>query len=242
MDTVEGYMTVLDAQIIAALLSCQDEQNIAGHLCEIGVHHGRLFLMLALSRRPGERSLAIDLFEDDQINANTRHAGRNRAVFGNAQRLGIEFSDAEIFKTSSLEVSAEDVLKRTGGKVRFFSVDGSHLYREVENDLGLAARTLTDDGIIAIDDFFNTNWADVSFATGDFLRRNPTLVPFAITSKLYVASPAASAQYKAVLSKRTDLGQIAVVQILGHDVLALKPSTFQRGYEMLQGIISRRVS
>ena len=62
MGTVQGYLTSLDARLVAALLSCQDEGNIAGHLCEIGVHHGKLFLMLALARRPGERSLAIDLF------------------------------------------------------------------------------------------------------------------------------------------------------------------------------------
>jgi len=242
MDTVEGYLTVLDAQMIAAVLTYQDEHNIAGHMCEIGVHHGRLFLMLALSRRPGERSLAIDLFEDDQINAHTRHAGRNKAIFANADRLGIELSDAEIFKTSSLEVKSEDIVKRTGGKIRFFSVDGSHLYKEVENDLSLAANTLTEDGIIAIDDFFNTNWADVSFATGAFLHKNPGMVPFAITSKLYVAAPTAAEKYKAVLRNRSDLGQISVVEILGKEVLSLKPSTFQRGYEILQGLISKRVS
>jgi hypothetical protein len=33
--------------------------------------------MLALARRAGERALAIDLFEDDAINANTQHAGRD---------------------------------------------------------------------------------------------------------------------------------------------------------------------
>src|ERR1700757_4122244 len=147
METVQGYLPSLDARLIAALLSNQDENNIMGHLCEIGVHHGRLFLMLALARRSGERALAIDLFEDDAINSNTRHAGRDRALFANARRLGIELSQEETFKTSSLDIGAEDILKRTTGQIRFFSIDGSHLFQPVENDLRLAESTLTAQGI-----------------------------------------------------------------------------------------------
>jgi hypothetical protein len=242
MGRVQGYLTPLDARLIAALLSCQDENDITGHLCEIGVHHGRLFLMLALARRPGERALAIDLFEDDTINANTQHAGRDRALFANAHRLGIELSDEETFKTSSLDIEATDILTRTTGRVRFFSIDGCHLYQEVENDLRLAESTLTAEGIIAVDDFFNRDWADVSFATGEFLRRTDTIVPFAITSKLYLAAPRAAEKYKTALGKRADLGQICCTQILGREVMALKEGTLKRGYDLLRGLLARRAS
>jgi hypothetical protein len=240
MPSVQGYLPSLDAYLIAALLSHQDENNITGHLCEIGVHHGRLFLMLALARRAGERALAIDLFEDDSINANTRHAGRDRALLVNAGRLRIELSEEETFKTSSLEIGAADILKRTTGPIRFFSIDGSHLYQPVENDLRLAERTLTAEGIIAVDDFFNKDWADVSFATYDFLRQTDTMVPFAITStKLYLASPAAAEKYRTALSKRTDLGHVSCVQILGRDVTALRQGVVTRGYDMLRDLITR---
>lgn len=242
MGTVQGYMTALDARLIAALLKHQDENKIVGHLCEIGVHHGRLFLMLALARREGERALAIDLFEDDVINANTRHAGRNGALLANAQRLGIELSEEETFKTSSLDVKPSDIFARTTGRIRFFSVDGCHLYREVENDLRLAESTLTPDGIIAVDDFFNPNWADVSFATYDFLRQSGKFVPFAITSKLFLAAPEVAEKCKLVLSKQSDLGQISTVQILGQEVLAVRQGVIEKGYEAFRGLISRRAS
>lgn len=242
MGTVQGYMTSLDARLIAALLKYQDENNIEGHLCEIGVHHGRLFLMLALARREGERVLAIDLFEDDAINTNTQHAGRNRALFVNARRLGIELLEEETFKTSSLDVKPSDILARTTGPIRFFSVDGCHLYREVENDLRLAESTLTPDGIIAVDDFFNPNWADVSFATYDFLRQSGKFVPFAITSKLFLAAPEVAERCKSFLSKRDDLGQISTVQILGGDVLAARQGVIEKGYEAFRGLMSRRAS
>jgi Methyltransferase domain len=242
METVQGYLTNLDAQLIAALLTYQNENNINGDLCEIGVHHGRLFLMLALARRANERALAIDLFEDDAINRNTQHAGRDRALLVNAQRLGIQLSDEEILKTSSLDIDASDILKRATGRIRFFSVDGCHLYQHVENDLRLVEDTLADEGIIAVDDFFNKDWADASFATYDFLRRTDAIVPFAITSKLYLASSDAAEKYKKVLSKRADLAQNYSVQILGRQVLAFRQGIAKKGYELLRGIIMHRAS
>lgn len=242
MPSVRGYLTSLDARVIATLLSYQDENNIRGHLCEVGVHHGRLFLMLALARRAGERALAIDLFEDDAINADTEHAGRDTALFANARRLGIELLQDEIFKTSSLDIEAADILTRTTGHIRFFSVDGSHLYQHVANDLRLAESTLTADGIIAVDDFFNMYWADVSFATSDFLHRADTLVPFAISSKLYLAAPAAAEKYAIALAKRTDLGRIDHVQILGRDVLAFRQRVLQKACDHIRDLVARRAS
>jgi Methyltransferase domain len=240
VETVQGYLSSLDSRLIAALLSYQHEANIRGNLCEIGVHHGRLFLMLALARREGERAVGIDLFEDDAINTKTQHAGRDRALFANARRLGIDLSEAETIKTSSLDIKPADILKRTGGLIRFFSIDGSHLYRPVENDLRLAEQTLVADGIIAVDDFFNKNWPDVTFATYDFLRRTTAMPPFAITSsKLYLAAPTAAERYKATLARCTDLGQLYHVQILGQDVLALNQSMLNRVCELMRGLVAR---
>lgn len=242
MRTVEGYLSSLDAHVIAELVAYQNENHIGGHLCEIGVHHGQLFLMLALARRAGERALAIDLFEDDAINRNTRHEGRDRALFVNARRLSIELSDEEVFKTSSLDITDDDIRRRTTGPIRFFSVDGCHLDRYVQHDLGLAERTLTPEGIIAVDDFFNPDWADVSFATCDFLRRTDALAPFAITAKLYLATAAMAETYKSTLRKCSRLGKFYDVQILGRDVLALREGALKKGYELVRERMTRCVS
>jgi len=142
MGTVQGYLTPLDARLIAALLAYQNQNRIRGYLCEIGVHHGRLFLMLALARQYGERSLGIDLFEDDAINISCQQPGRDRALFVNARRLGIRFSKEETFITSSLDIGPAANLARATGPIRFWSIDGGHLYRQVENDLRLAEATV----------------------------------------------------------------------------------------------------
>jgi hypothetical protein len=236
--TVQGFLTELDAKLIATLLRTQAASRTAGHLCEIGVHHGRLFFLLALARQNGERALAIDLFEDDSININTKHAGRDRALLANARRLGVELCDEEIFKTSSLSISAGDILKRTGGPVRFFSVDGSHLYQPVLNDLELAQTTLATQGIIAVDDFFNVDWPEVTFATYDFLRKTDAIVPFAITSsKLYLAMRPIAEQYKATLRDHGDPRQTSELRMLGQDVVSLKQNLAQKAYEAMRRVV-----
>jgi len=101
---------------------------------------------------------------------------------------------------------------------------------------------LTAEGIIAVDDFFNKEWADVTFATYDFLRQTDSMVPFAITSKLYLAAPAAAEKYKAALVKRFDLAQITSVQMLGRDVLTLRQGVLKRAYELLYGLAKYRIS
>src|ERR1044071_838617 len=93
MHSVSGYLRAIDAEIIAALLEYQSKNGISGPLCEIGVHHGRLFFMLALARQSGERALAVDLFEDDPGNATSWHSGRNTALLKNAKRMNIPLSD-----------------------------------------------------------------------------------------------------------------------------------------------------
>lgn len=239
MKTVQGFLTTLDARLIRTLLGYQLENEIAGHLCEIGVHHGKLFLMLALARRPEERALGIDLFEDDAGNTHTRHAGRNRALFENARRLHIEFAEEEIFKTSSLDIGPAEILARTGGRIRFFSVDGGHLYHHVEGDLRLAERTITEHGIIAVDDFFNPGWVDISFAAYDFLRSTGSIVPFAITpKKLYLAPAAAAESYRQLLAGRATFANIEPVKILDKPVMSLSQRPIEKGYEFLRHQLS----
>jgi hypothetical protein len=242
MSTVPGFLLSLDAQIIQALLSYQDEVNITGNLCEIGVHHGQLFLLLALARRAGERALAVDLFEDDEINSSGRHAGRDRALFEHAKRLGITLAEEETFKTSSLETEPGEILARTRGPIRFFSVDGGHLYHHVENDLLLAEKTLSEEGVIAVDDFFNQGWVDVTFATYDFLRGRQDIVPFAVTSKKIYLTPAPVAEkYRLALGARAKNALVASPQILGCEVLFLQQSKLKRGYEVLRGAIAQKL-
>ena len=65
------------------------------------------------------------------------------------------------------------------------------------NDLTLASRTMTETCVIAVDDFFNREYPEVAFATYDFLKGNPTIVPFLLSSgKLYLSTPEMAKNYQ----------------------------------------------
>lgn len=205
IESVPGHFGDIEAAAIDAVGRGQVEQGIGGDLAEIGVHHGKLYFILALLRQAEEKALGIDLFEDDALNDGI-HSGRDTAVFRHAERLGIALSDGEIWKTDSLAITSEVLRARTGG-VRLFSVDGGHGYTNVANDLRLADDVLTDAGVIMIHDFFGVGWPDVSVAAIHVLtERRERLQPFLITPyKLFVARPAMVERYRAMVASAPQL-------------------------------------
>ena len=65
---VKGWYSGLALEIISEINRIQSEQNINGALCEIGVHHGRCFVLLSMISRENENCIAIDLFENQNEN------------------------------------------------------------------------------------------------------------------------------------------------------------------------------
>jgi hypothetical protein len=59
---VEGWLWPGAIQLIAALVGLQRRFGVRGGMGEIGVHHGRLFVLLHPLSRPDELSAAWDLF------------------------------------------------------------------------------------------------------------------------------------------------------------------------------------
>jgi hypothetical protein len=242
--SVNGYLKSLDARLIVALAAWQTTNKILGNLAEIGVHHGKLFFLLALSRQSGEKSLAIDLFEDDEMNAATRFGGRSRAFSTHAANLNVTFESTEVLKADSLTLTSDDIMRRVG-RVRIFSVDGGHLYHHVAHDLPLAFSTLTPGGVIVVDDFCNPEWPDVTSATYDFVRtQQGKIVPAILTrNKLYLAPPDIASAYGesatrfAASEKQMSRGQ---AQVMGRVVPYLTHSLKARFVDELRSRFSRR--
>jgi hypothetical protein len=216
--------------VIAAIGQQQSADGVRGGLAEIGVHHGKLFFILSLLRRDGEKLLAMDLFEDDEGNRGTSQSGRDTAFFRNIEALGVPVAPDEILKCNSLEVSARDIEARTG-PVRLFSIDGGHLYQHVENDLQLALDCLHERGVVIIDDFCTARWPEVTFAAYDFLRAEKAgLAPFLITkSKLYACRTAAVPYYQSMVRSNPVLSRYHSdqVEIVGQEVAFLVQPNWQ---------------
>jgi len=242
--SINGYLKSLDARLIVALASWQTGNKIAGSLAEIGVHHGKLFFLLALSRQAGEKSLAIDLFEDDEMNASTRYGGRSRALSMHAASLNVTLESTEVQKADSLTLTSDDILSRVG-RVRIFSVDGGNLYHHVAHDLPLVFSTLAPGGVIVVDDFCNAEWPEVTSATYDFVRaQGGKIVPAILTKrKLYLASPefaTAYGEFATRFAARDKQMNRGLVEVMGRAVPYLTSSIKEQFVDEIRSRFSRR--
>jgi Methyltransferase domain len=223
----EGYISRLDAVIFRALIAGQVEHGHKGSLAEIGVHYGRSFFLLASGRSGSERCLAVDLFEDDALYTNREGVGRSGGFRSNFRKYRFELSEDEIVKRSSLELSSEEILSRVG-RIRFFSIDGGHMYEHVANDLRLAGAVLTHEGIISLDDMFSPLWPEVAIATFDWIRMvDNRFVPFLATrDKLYLCGRDYAPFYRAMVYNDKDLRSkvLRKISVLSHEVVVLIPS------------------
>ena len=189
--SVEGWLWPTTASMIAELLVRQVSATVLGDVCEIGVHHGRLFLILANAMVVGERAVAVDVFEAQDKNLDASGAG-DRRILERHIALYAPGARCEIIQESSLD------LEQTGfcsSRFRFISIDGGHMASIVVNDLRLAERTLLPAGIVALDDVLNHAWPGVVTGLSRYLTEGGTLVPFAIIpNKLLLAADQAAAQ------------------------------------------------
>ena len=160
MRSVDGWLHPTSAAAIAELGS-------GGNAAEIGVHHGKLLILLSLLC---DHAYAIDVF-DAARNVDSSGDG-NRAIFeANMRRYGGSYTaiptDSALLEPASLP------------PIRIFSVDGAHTADMTEHDLRLAARVLVPGGVVILDDYFNEQWPDVSVGANRVIA-DGTLVPFAI--------------------------------------------------------------
>ena len=161
MRSVDGWLHPTSAAAIAEL-------GVGGNAAEIGVHHGKLLILLSLLC---DHAYAIDVFDSTR---NTDGSGDgNREIFeANMHRYGGAYTTIQ----SDSALLAPELLPR----IRLFSVDGAHTADMTEHDLRLASRVLVHGGIVMLDDYFNEQWPDVSVGANRVIA-DGTLVPFAIT-------------------------------------------------------------
>jgi hypothetical protein len=199
---VQGWFDVESAEVIAELLLRQVDRGIRGNVAEIGVHHGKSFLLLANSTRPDETAVALDVFGDQDKNVD--HSGEgDLEVFRTNVASWAPDARLVIHQCSSLDVTPETAVA-TFGSVRFFSVDGGHTADITHHDLVLAETCLTDDGLVVLDDLLNAHWMGVLTGAARYLTAGDRgLTPFAYSSnKLYLAAEPAARDYAAHLRDR----------------------------------------
>jgi hypothetical protein len=181
MDRVHGWLLPEAARCIVCLDDAQRRNGVRGSVAEIGVHHGKLFILLCLLRNEGEIAVGYDLFGRQDQNIDASGKGALEVLRDHLQHMNVDASGVKLITANSLDLTAAGVLGDSESPVRLFSIDGGHTADITRNDLSIAAEAIADDGVIILDDFFNEAWPGVSTGTAQFFRDNPQkLVPFAI--------------------------------------------------------------
>ncbi|TKR29720.1 class I SAM-dependent methyltransferase [Luteimonas gilva] len=160
---VEGWLGDGAISLILAADRRQKAAGVRGPVLEIGVHHGRLFLLFAMLARSDEKALALDLFEDQHLNIDWSGRGDRAALWKNIDTYLGDRERVIAIRANSLDLGPNSLDEHLSGqKVRLLSVDGGHTREHVLNDLALASAWLHADGIVFVDDFYNADWPGVN--------------------------------------------------------------------------------
>ena len=176
---VTGFLQSEVLLLLDALNSAQRAKQISGAIAEIGVHHGKLFIGLRLLQRGGEKSVAIDIFGDQELNIDGSGHG-DYEKFANNVKLWSSMDDVVVHQGDSTKLEPAKLRELAGGNIRLFSVDGGHTDEIVYSDMKLAEATLADGGIVIADDVFNEYWPGVATGTLRYLNDGAKLTPFLI--------------------------------------------------------------
>jgi hypothetical protein len=195
---VQGWLAPEAATIVTALGETQHH----GAIGEIGVYHGKLFILLDLLRRPGESAVAVDLFDLQHLNIDRSGEGDRQVFEANLARHSSGPANVRIHSADSTTITADDLIAWAGGRYRLFSVDGGHSAEITQNDLALASQVLADDGVLILDDYFNARWPGVSEGTCRFLLTDPDLESIGSGfNKMFFARPNAAAACRAEMRR-----------------------------------------
>jgi hypothetical protein len=176
---VEGWLRSEAALTIVALSERQRTLGVEGGVAEIGVHHGKLFILLYLLSRAPEKAVAIDLFEDQHLNIDLSGSG-DLAKFRRNLLRHADDARLVLHQGNSMDLTGAELVRLADGPLRFISIDGGHTAEITAHDLAVAEAALVEGGVIVLDDAFNEQWPGVADGVHRYFAERPNLVPFAI--------------------------------------------------------------
>lgn len=193
---VEGWLIPSAVDAVLTLALVQREHGVRGPVCEIGIHHGQLFILLHLLTDGDEVSVAWDLFDRQAENVDQSGCGNKERFVYNLQRHHCDREHIKIRTENSLQLKPETILLECEGHPRLFSVDGGHTAEIAYNDLRLAHQTLCDGGLILVDDVYSEGFPAVAEGTCRYLfGEGASLIPVAaVGNKLFLTNDRSMAQ------------------------------------------------
>jgi hypothetical protein len=211
----EGLIPVID------LLASQ-EINQSGGITEVGIHHGRFFMLLNSLTSDQDKSYAIDVFDDQHLNIDNSGKGSLERFSQNLERWDLyKGNNTRIIKGDSTDtnLSLVDIIGKSS--MRFFSIDGGHTAEHTVNDLKIANDIIKNDGVVFLDDMPRHNWLGVTEGCVKFIMGSPTLIPFAVGFNKMLFCKLSYHAYYCSLLKNAGLVE-RPQKFFGYEVMALK--------------------
>lgn len=186
---VEGWVQPGALSALEALNTCIPAEDNECGVCEIGVHHGKFFLAM-LACAGSKASLAIDIFEDQNLNLDRSGSGSIAQFENNIAQFSPTYSNVSTMRADSLGITMSQVVqvRNKFDGFKMFSVDGGHTRTHALNDILLAQELISNGGIVAVDDFFHPEWPGVTEGVYQYYRSsNAKLAPICLAgSKLFL--------------------------------------------------------
>lgn len=190
---VEGWLLPAAVAGLSTLESiARLEGVISGGACEIGVHHGRFFLALLACTNLSERSLAIDVFDDQSLNVDRSGNGSRLRFAENLAKFSPHADHVDIMQLDSLALNSEKIvgIGQRFAPFRLFSIDGGHTTVHAFNDLLVAQDLIANGGLVIVDDYFHQDWPSVTEGVARyFWEANAKLAPLCVAGgKLFMTT------------------------------------------------------
>lgn len=196
---VKGWLYPGAPEAIVLLSEAQKKAQISGGVAEIGVHHGKLFILLYLLRADGERAVAIDIFSQQELNVDRSGAGNLERFKRNLERHA-DLKYLIVREGDSTALTAKNLLELGKGAFRLISIDGGHTADITAHDLATSEGALMKGGIVILDDCFKQMWPGVISGVGRYFSEPRTIVPFGIgANKTFFCHPEYVSMYSEAL-------------------------------------------
>lgn len=206
LNQVHGWLMPGIVRPLTAVHEFQRGYGIGGSVLEIGVHHGKFFIPLALLTEGEEYAVGIDLFAEQWKNIDQSGAGDLERVRENVARHCGPEKKVTLLARDSLALNGADRvdLIHRFGRFRIVSVDGGHTAEHTVNDLLVAVDLLQGGGVVILDDYYNKSWPGVHEGVARFfLQYTPKIAIFAYTdNKLFLTDHTHHARYLALFHER----------------------------------------
>jgi hypothetical protein len=198
-----------------------ESRQVPGGALEIGVHHGKFFIALNGLVDAGHKSVALDLFDQQELNIDYSGSASQQHFSNHLSRFDRHKGANVVIKAGdSISISPDSLLKLSGCPFKLISIDGGHTAEHTISDILLADKVLDPFGFIFVDDILNSHWLGVVDGVTAYLRTNPRLWPLTVGyNKMIMCRMSVHNIYRAFFQEKFNFTKST--KLCGYEVLAV---------------------